>query len=73
MRQKSRVYFLLLIIFALGSFDAVVLWIAIHPRVSSAYRGYYLENTLSEEDFIRQMTKAHPEGSSPTDTPDSKL
>ncbi|MFT9121141.1 MAG: hypothetical protein ABF461_03820 [Zymomonas mobilis subsp. pomaceae] len=58
---------------ALGSFDAIVLWIAVHPHVSSAYRSYYLDNYLSAEDFISQMTKVPPEESSPSDAPDSKL
>lgn len=71
--RKLKIYFLLFLVIVLGSFDAGVLWISLHPRVSSLYKEYYLKHSLSADDFVEKMKAVYPQGASPTDTPDSKL
>ena len=66
-----RFYCLLAIVLAIGLFDAAVLWLAVHPHVSPAYRAYYMTHSLSAQEFITLMRQSHPQGGSVTDTPDA--
>lgn len=72
-KKRIRIFILLSLIAILGAFDAGVLWLAIHPQVPPLYRAYYLDHSIDENNFTHQMMKQHPEGASPSDTPDSEL
>lgn len=71
--RQGKLFIIEFIVIILGFFDAVILWVSLHPKVTPLYNEYYLKHTLSAEEFIAKMKQKYPMGASPTDTSDSKL
>lgn len=57
-KKPSIMWLLPLALF--GLMDIFALYKALHPHISSLYRSYYIEHSITVDDYIMQMRKDYP-------------